>query len=177
MPIKRTASVYHPYRYTCIRGVHLPFKKLITTSLGYKMKVYRSSSKDCGKCPLRSACIGKSDFKKIDDSIDKHLYDKMHARLQTVNREKIRRLRSSTVEPVLGTLVNYLSMRRVNTRDINQAGKCMLMAAVAYNLKKLWKWQSRKIKLIAQAKIKEAEKALQNFAFLFIIPIRRYPSL
>jgi transposase len=57
-------------RYTCSRGVHLPFKKLTTTSLGYKMKVYRSSSKDCGPCPLRTVCIGKSDFKKIDDSID-----------------------------------------------------------------------------------------------------------
>ena len=88
-------------RYTCSRGVHLPFKKLITTSLGYKMKVYRSSSKDCGPCPLRSVCIGKSDFKKIDDSIDKPYYDRMHARLQTVNGEKIRQLRSSTVEPVL----------------------------------------------------------------------------
>ena len=101
-------------RYTCSRGVHLPFKKITTTSLGYKMKVYRSSSKDCGPCPLRSVCIGKSDFKKIDDSIDKPYYDRMHARLQAVNREKIRQIRSSTVEPVLGTLVNYLAMRRVN---------------------------------------------------------------
>jgi transposase len=105
-------------RYTCSRGVHLPFKKLTTTSLGYKMKVYRSSSKDCGPCPLRSVCIGKSDFKKIDDSIDKPFYDRMHGRLQNVNREQIRKLRSSTVEPVLGTLVNFLAMRRVNTRGI-----------------------------------------------------------
>src|SRR5215204_4591925 len=132
-------------RYTCNRGVQLPFKKLTTTSLGYQMKVC-SSSKDCGPCPLRSACIGKSDFKKIDDSIDKPFYDRMHARLQKADREKIRRLRSSTVEPVLGTLVNYLAMRRVNTRGIRQANKCMLMAAVAYNLKKLLKWQQRKTK-------------------------------
>jgi len=47
-------------------------------------------------------CIGKSDFRKIDDSIDRPLYERMHARMQTVNREKIRRLRSSPVEPVLG---------------------------------------------------------------------------
>src|SRR6266705_499472 len=87
------------------------------------MKVYRSSSKDCGPCPLRGVCIGKSDFKKIDDSIDKPYYDRMHARLQTVNGKKIRQLRSSTVEPVLGTLVNYLAMRRVNTRGIKQARK------------------------------------------------------
>lgn len=164
-------------RYICSRGVHLPFKKLTTTSLGYKMKVYRSSAKDCGPCPLRSVCIGKSDFKKIDDSIDKPLYDRMHARMQTVNREKIRRLRSSTVEPVLGTLVNYLAMRRVNTRGIKQASKCILMSAVAYNLKKLLKWESKKLKVLAMAKIKELKNNLQSLCFYLFHPVRKYPSL
>jgi transposase len=151
-------------RYTCSRGVHLPFKKLTTTSLGYKMKVYRSSAKDCGPCPLRSVCIGKSDFKKIDDSIDKPFYDRMHARLQTINREKRRKLRSSIVEPVLGTLVNYLAMRRVNTRGIKQANKCILMSAIAYNLKKLLKWEQRKIKIRVIA-LRKAEKSLLNLFF------------
>ncbi len=96
------------------------------------MKVYRSSAKDCGHCPLRSVCIGKSDFKKIDDSVDKPFYDRMHQRLQTAKAKRMKKLRSSTAEPVLGTLVNYLNMRRVNTRGIRQANKCMLMAAVAY---------------------------------------------
>ena len=145
-------------RYTCSRGVHLPFKKIIITSLGYKMKVYRSSARDCGPCPLRSVCIGKSDFKKIDDSVDKPYYDRMHARLQTVNREKTRQIRSSTVEPVLGTLVNYLGMRRVNTRGIQQAAKCMLMAAVGYNLKKLMRWEGKK----ANAVVKALQKPLQK---------------
>src|ERR1043166_812915 len=114
-------------------------------------------------CPLRSVCIGKSDFKKIDDSIDKPFYDRMYARLQAVNREKTRQIRSSTVEPVLGTLVNYLAMRRVNTRGIKQANKCVLMAAVAYNLKKLLKWKQTKIETTVMA-IKKAEK---NLAFHF----------
>lgn len=153
-------------RYTCSRGIHLPFKKLITTSLGYQMKVYRSSAKDCGPCPLRSVCIGKSDFKKIDDSIDKPYYDRMHQRLQTVSREKIRQIRGSTVEPVLGTLVNYLGMRRVNTRGLQQANKCMLMAAVAYNLKKLLKWQGKKANTAINALQKPLKKA---FLFLFVI--------
>ena len=122
-------------RYVCPQGKYLPFKKITATSLGYKMKVYRSSAKYCGHCPLRSMCIGKSDHKKIDDSIDKPFYDRMHARLQEADREKVKRLRSSTVEPVLGTLVNYLAMRRVSTRGIKQANKCIIMSAVAYNLK------------------------------------------
>ena len=157
-------------RYTCSRGVHLPFKKLITTSLGYKMKVYRSSAKDCGPCPLRSVCIGKSDFKKIDDSIDKPYYDRMHVRLQTVNREKTRQTRSSTVEPVLGTLVNFLAMRRVNTRGIKQANKCILMSAIAYNLKKLLKWQERKMNMAVMT-IRKAEKSLCSLSFRLWQPL------
>ena len=130
------------------------------------MKVYRSSSKDCGKCPLRSKCIGKSDFKKIDDSVDKPLYDRMHARLQTAKAKRMKTLRSSTVEPVLGTLVNYLGMRRVNTRGIQQANKCMLMAAVAYNLKKLMKFTAKKV----QADVKAMQASLQN-GFLMLLAI------
>src|SRR5215204_6942191 len=149
-------------RYICSRGVHLLFKKLTTTSLGYRKKVYGSSARDCGPCPLRSVCIGKSDFKKIDDTIDKPYYDRMHARLESVNREKVRKLRSATVEPVLGTLVNYLAMRRVNTKGIKSANKCMLMAAVAYNLKKLMKWQQQKTKTAIMA-MKKAEKSLCFF--------------
>jgi transposase len=163
-------------RYTCQRGVHLPFKKLTTTSLGYKVKVYRSSAKDCGPCPLRSACIGKSDFKKIDDSIDKPYYDRMHARLENVNREKVRKLRSSTVEPVLGTLVNYLAMRRVNTRGIKLANKCMLMAAVAYNLKKILNWQEQKRKTAVMA-LKNAEKSLCFLFFKLSPPAQPYTLL
>lgn len=146
-------------RYTCSRGIHLPFKKLTTTSLGYLMKVYRSSAKDCGHCPLRSKCIGKSDFKKIDDTLDKPLYDRMHARLQTLKARRMKKLRSSTVEPVLGTLINYLNMRRINTRGIQQANKCMLMSAIAYNLKKLLKCTTRKV----QTGIKVLQKTLQGF--------------
>ena len=169
-------------RYTCSRGVHLPFKKIITTSLGYQMKVYRSSAKDCGPCPLRSVCIGKSDFKKIDDSVDKPYYDRMHARLQTVNREKTRQIRSSTVEPVLGSLVNYFGMRRVNTRGIHQAAKCMLMAAVAYNLKKLLNWQGKKANSMIKALQKPLQKAflslthntvLHNILYILTLPAKR----
>ena len=132
-------------KYICSQGKELPFKKISTSSLGYQRKSYRSSALDCAKCPLRSQCIGKSDFKKIEDTVNKPLYDRMHVKLQTQKAKRMKKLRSSTVEPVLGTLVNYLGMRRVNTRGIEQANKCMLMAAIAYNLKKLLKFTARKV--------------------------------
>ena len=68
------------------------------------------------------------------------------------------------MEPVLGTLVNYLGMRRVNTRGIKQANKCILMAAVAYNLKKLIKWEQKKTKT-AMIVLKKAEKSLCLLVF------------
>ena len=157
-------------RYTCSRGIHLPFKKLTTTSLGYQMKVYRSSAKDCGQCPLRSKCIGKSRFKKIDDSVDKPLYDRMHLRLQTQKAKRMKKLRSSTVEPVLGTLINYLNLRRVNTRGIRQANKCMLMSAVAYNLKKLLRFTAKRV----EAGAKSLQKGLETLLLELTTIIKRY---
>jgi hypothetical protein len=38
-----------------------------------------------------------------------------------------------------GTLINYRGMRKINTRGIESANKAMLMAAIAYNLKKWMK--------------------------------------
>ena len=49
----------------------------------------------------------------------------------------------STVEPVFGTLINFLGMQKVNTRGLKQANKCMLMAATAFNLKKRLKYAKK----------------------------------
>ena len=54
------------------------------------------------------------------------------------------RLRFSTVEPVLGTLINFLNMKRVNTRGIKLANKHVLMAALTYNPKKYMKFITKK---------------------------------
>ena len=71
--------------------------------------------------------------------------------MQTPYAKRIMRIRSSTVEPVLGTLINFLNMKRVNTRGIEQANKHVLMAALAYNLKKYLKFKDRKAIANAQA--------------------------
>ena len=147
-------------RYTCHQGKHLVFKKIKQSPGGYVMRHYRASAKDCKTCPFKTTCIGKSNEKKIDDTIDKPLYDKMHARLQSTKAKRLKKLRSSTVEPVIGTLVNFLAMRRVNTRGIGQANKCMLMAAVAYNLKKLMKFKTNTVSSIVKAMEIKAEKGL-----------------
>lgn len=68
----------------------------------------------------------------------------MHQRLQTRQAKIYKKLRSSTVEPVLGTLINFMGMRRIFTRGIQQANKFLIGAATAYNLKKWMYWEQRK---------------------------------
>ncbi|WP_353959484.1 transposase [Mucilaginibacter flavus] len=64
----------------------------------------------------------------------------MHKRLNDAYGKQMMIIRKSTVEPVIGTLIEYLGMRKVNTIGITLANKCMLMAGIAYNLKKLIKY-------------------------------------
>jgi transposase len=134
----RDGFIYDPEndRYSCPNGKYLTFRHLRKKG-DNTHNVYKTTVKDCSDCPFKTTCANSVGYKTIEDSVSKHLYDQMHYRMQTNNGTKMRRLRSSTVEPVLGTLINFTAMRQVNTKGIGLANKCMIMAAVAYNLKKL----------------------------------------
>ena len=90
----------------------------------------------------------------------------MHERLKTSYAKKMKKLRQSTVEPVLGTLINFLAMKRVNTRGIKLANKCMLMAAIAYNLKKMMKFKTNR-PMAAMAYLRKEDDRLFSSLFLF----------
>lgn len=164
-------GLYKPYRegfiynqekdqYECQRGnkTILPYKKTVQKDQNNAMKVYRSNNAKCKNCPLRSTCIGKGDAKKIEHSIHKPLYDAMHEKMQSSYAKRIMKRRSSTVEPVLGTLVNFVNMKRINTRGIKQANKHIMMAALTYNLKKYMKFSVKKV----NAKVAELSAQVQN---------------
>ena len=148
---KREGFIYNANldQYEFLKGhkAVLKFKRIKTNSNGYNVRSYRSSESDCKDCPLRAQCCGKvTKFKKIEDSVDKPYYDRMHAKL-TSKPNKARamsRIRSKSVEPVLGTLVNFTAMKKVNTKGIEHANKHIIMASLAYNIKKLMSFQSIK---------------------------------
>ena len=140
-------------RYECVKAggnqAYLPFKGERTDSKGYTKKTYRSSESDCKNCPLRVSCCGvKTKFKKIDDSIYKPYYDRMHAKLRgnPTYAKRISKIRSKTVEPVLGTLINFINMKKINSRGMSQANKHVLMSALTYNLKKYLKFDRKQVK-------------------------------
>lgn len=78
---EREGFIYHKEDdyYTCPQNKKVDFKK-IKNNNGHLAKEYRTSRTNCGPCPLRTNCIGKSPEKKIVDTLDKPYYDKMHER-------------------------------------------------------------------------------------------------
>lgn len=124
--------------YKCSQGNILKF-------IGYKnhhgvSKTYMSKRSDCKNCPVRMQCLGKSNYKMLTNSLNKPLFDEMHRRIHNDYGKQMMTIRKSTVEPVIGNLIEYLGMRKVNTIGIKLANKCMIMAGMAYNLKKLIKY-------------------------------------
>jgi transposase len=125
--------------YTCPNGSQLTYRGVHKDGNAFN-KHYRADKKNCDVCPLKATCLvqGKNGA-LIKETIDRPYYVKMHHRMQTNKAKRMKKKRQSTVEPVIGSLVNFCGMKKVNTKGLLQANKCVTMAAVAYNVKKLVK--------------------------------------
>lgn len=135
--------------------------RVVDDGRGHPVKKYFSLQSECKNCPIRKTCItDKAKTKKVQHSIYKAELERAKARQQTVKAKVMKRKRSSTVEPVWGTLINFTGMKRLNARGIKAANKMLLLAATVYNLKKWLKFTSpgSNIKTMAllKAKLKEA---------------------
>ncbi len=115
-----------------------------------KKHQYLTKRSDCKACPFKTECIGKANEKRIEVTIYKEEYERAIKRVNSKYGKRMKTIRQSTVEPVFGTLTQFLAMRKVNTRGIQQANKVMLMAAMAYNLKKYLKFNKGKVMEMAK---------------------------
>ena len=77
-------------------------------------------------------------------------------------------VRSKTVETVLGTLINFTNMKRVNTQVIKNANKHVLMASLTYNLKKYLRFIAKKPSIITQVVSLKQGKHNAFFKTLFL---------
>jgi len=169
-------------QYECLRGnmATLPFKGTRKRHDEYQFYQYRSSESVCKDCYLRKECCGeKTKFKKIDHSVHKEYYDRMNTKLtdNKVYAQRMSRLRASTVEPVLGTLINFLNMKRINTRGIDLANKHVMMAALTYNLKKYLKFTNRRLITKAIALKVELESAISFCFSVFLLIFYPFPLI
>lgn len=144
--------------YTCGNNKLLKGSgRVVDDGRGHPVKKYFSLQSDCKNCPIRNSCItDKAKTKKIQHSIYKAELERAKARQQTVKAKVMKRKRSSTVEPVWGTLINYTAMKRLNARGIKAANKMLLLAATVYNLKKWLRFTTPQtnIKIMALVKTK-----------------------
>ena len=131
----------------------IPFKKVF---LDYrtqtKKKEYRSSSKQCNSCPIASRCLGKvGKEKKCSVTYYRAEYERNIARVHSKRGGDMKAKRQSTVEPVFGTLTQFMGLRKINTIGIQQANKVIHLCAIAYNLKKYLKFITTSVKSDAKA--------------------------
>lgn len=134
--------------YTCPEGKTIPFKKVfIEKKNNTKKKEYRGSKQLCIDCPIRRSCLGKSaQEKKFTVTYYREEYQRNIARVNSNQGSYLKGKRQSTVEPVFGTLTQFMGLNKVNTIGIKQANKCMQLSAIAYNLKKYMKFIEKRTK-------------------------------
>ena len=139
--------------YICPQGKVIPFTKVFYEKKNNtKKKEYRALKKVCIGCSIRSMCLGKSaQEKKFTITYYRPEYERNIARVNSRKGNYMKGKRQSTVEPVFGTLTQFLGMGKVNTLGLKQANKCMHLSAVAYNLKKYLKFIKNSPKSIAGA--------------------------
>jgi hypothetical protein len=151
--------------FICLQGEKLTVGRLFIDRNGYPKKTYRLSRTICNQCPIRETCLGKVREKKFDITFFYSHYQRAYQKQISSKGQYYKKVRQSTVEPVLGTLINFLGLRRLNDRGKSAAHKVMLLSAVTYNLKKLLKYTKKKD--LAQANA--LKKPIKDF-----IPIKSF---
>ena len=128
--------------YICLAGELIPFKKVFNDyRTGTKKKEYRNSSKVCRGCRFRESCLGKTaKEKRFTVTYYREEYERNNARIATPKGKVMKGKRQSTVEPVFGTLTQFMGLRKINTIGLKQANKVMHLSGMAYNLKKYLKF-------------------------------------
>ena len=128
--------------YLCPRGKAIPFRKVFLDSrTKTKKKAYRASSKICKGCPLREGCLGKVNEKQFSVTYHRDEYERNIQRVESPQGRYMKGKRQGTVEPVFGTLTQFMGLRKINTIGLAQANKVMHLSAIAYNLKKYLKFE------------------------------------
>jgi transposase len=137
--------------FRCPAGKLLPFRNYATSKDGTWAKNYRAAYHDCQQCPLKMTCTPAAPQQKFVRSAFDAAYRRAWYRQHSRAGQQMRRVRQRTVEPVFGSLLHHYGLRRVGTKGQAAAHKAMLLSAIAYNLKKLLKYQSKQTASVAMA--------------------------
>jgi transposase len=102
-------------------------------------KIYLATN--CSQCPWQQNCLSpknKSSRRVIRRDDREVLAEKMHAKMQTEPAKQKLKLRSSTVEPVIGNLKQNLGFRRFRLRGYKLVQGEFALMCIAHNINKLY---------------------------------------
>lgn len=131
--------------WLCPQGKKVTFRKQ-KLEKGTLKDNYFTRRSDCKGCPIKARCIGKSHEKRINITAYREEYERNIARVNSPLGRYMKGKRQGTVEPVFGTLTQFMGLGKVNTIGLAQANKCMHLSAMAYNLKKYLKFVQKRSK-------------------------------
>ena len=148
--------------WICPEGEHVTFRKQ-KLEKGTLKNYYFTRTSQCKECPIKASCLGKSKEKRISITAYREEYERNNVRVNSRRGIYMKSKRQSTVEPVFGTLTQFMGLRKINTIGIDGANKVMHLSAIAYNLKKYLKFITKTVRSDAGA----AQRLLNNLkAFL-----------
>jgi transposase len=155
--------------WLCPQGKKVTFRKQ-KLEKGTLKDNYFTRRSDCKDCPIKAKCIGKSHEKRINITAYRAEYERNIARVNSPQGRYMKGKRQSTVEPVFGTLTQFMGLGKVNTLGLAQANKCMHLSAMAYNLKKYLKFIQKRTKSGAEYLVLffSPKTLLQNVAWLIL---------
>ena len=159
--------------WICSQNKVIPFTKVFYEGPNKnKKKEYRASKYVCLDCPIRSQCLKKSQEKRITITFYNTEYQRNNKRVNSKRGRYMKAKRQSTVEPVFGTLTQFMGLRKINTIGIRQANKVMHLSAMAYNLKKYLKFITK----IVKSDAKVVCRVVFNIKALMRLQIRLLPT-
>ena len=129
------------------------------------------SSRICKTCPIKEQCLGKTAQEKtFSVTYYREYYERNNKRVNSKQGRYMKSKRQSTVEPVFGTLTQFMGLRKINTIGITQANKVMHLSATAYNIKKYLKFIAKIVKSDAKV-MRHFFDCLKAFFSLRIKPL------
>jgi transposase len=119
---------YNKEKDRCPMNKPLPFKGFHITLDGTVQKIYRTTTKDCKLCPMKSTCVPNKSLRQITRTVYDEQYLRAYSRQHSKRGRQMKKLRQSTVEPVFGSLTHYYGLRKIGVLGQPGAHKVMLMA-------------------------------------------------
>jgi transposase len=128
--------------YVCPNGKILT-PRSINKENGYI--TYRSSTKDCKRCPLRDKCLSESSATK---TVQRHLWQSYLDEAELIRRTQYHSqyyaLRKQTIERNFGDGKEQYGLRYTRYRGLNKVQDYMYLLFASMNIKKIALWSCRK---------------------------------